>query len=351
MRNFTFSSLPYRRYVTLMGKNTMNTGKQKPKDQAGGSFKRWNLNHVPKSLLKCTLQHLFAQRALRIKINWKKKLTWKSEDSFIPHLTKLRQGKKSVSVIIGEAKQTKVDTLEYDKRIELIIKDIVEAKAKCQKTLVEMIQQYDEFFTGISSLMAVFDSDLNPFNIDQDVPHAVPNMLTEAGLTSEASKLEDVAFGNLVDEEYQKGEEFHESKNVARIARVKHLENKRRIHDNIEKMLGMESKQFLDQTHLNESLQFHVSAISDALQTLMIMRDSESERHKAGTTSGGGVASTTKRGVKIKKKTRKRPKRPAGKANNETNNKNKTEKKKRKRQGKSGKTLNGKRRGRKHGDN
>ena len=149
----------------------------------------------------------------------------------------------------------------------------------------------------------------------------------------------------------QKWEVFNESKNVARIARVKDLENKQRIHDNIEKMLGVEREEFRDQAHLNESLQFHVSAISEALQALMIMKDSKNGKPKGGTTSGGGAASTTKRGVKLKKKTRKRPKRPPKKANNEANNKNKTEKKKRKRQGKSGETPNGKRKGRRHGDN
>ena len=145
-----------------MGKNTINTGKQKSKDQAGGSFKRWDLNHVPKSLLKCTLQHLFAHRALRIKMNGKKKLNWKCDNSFQPHLTNLRQGKETLSVIIGDAEQTKVHTLEYEKHIELITKDIVEAKAKCHETLVEMIKQYDEYFTGIHSFMAEFDSGLNP---------------------------------------------------------------------------------------------------------------------------------------------------------------------------------------------
>ena len=110
-------------------------------------------------------------------------------------------------------------------------------------------------------------------------------MLTEAGLTSKANALKDVAFGKqltlrLVDEQYQKWEVFNESKNVARIARVKDLENKQRIHDNIEKMLGVEREEFRDQAHLNESLQFHVSAISEALQALMIMKDSKNGKPK-----------------------------------------------------------------------
>ena len=152
-------------------------------------------------------------------------------------------------MIIGDAEQTSVHTLEYEKHIELITKDIVEAKAKCHETLVEMIKQYDEYFTGIHSFMAEFDSGLNPLIIDEDDPHAVPNMLTEAGFTSKANALKDVAFGKqltvrLVDEEYQKWEVFNESKNVARVARVKDLENKQRIHDNIEKMLGVEREEF-----------------------------------------------------------------------------------------------------------
>ena len=112
-------------------------------------------------------------------------------------------------MMIGEAEHTKVHTLEYEKRIGLITKDILEAKAKCHERLVEMIKQYDEYFTGIHSFMAEFDLSLNSLNIDEDDPYAVPNMLTEAGLTSKANALRDVTFGKqltvrLVHEEYQR---------------------------------------------------------------------------------------------------------------------------------------------------
>ena len=179
-------------------------------------------------------------------------------------------------------------------------------------------------------------------------------MLTEAGLTSKANALKDVAFGKqltvrLLNDEYEKWEAFNEAKNVSRVTKVKDLENKQRIHDNIEKMLGVEREEFRDQAHLNESLHFHVSAISEALQALMIAKESKNGNPKSGTTSGGATKTKNKnkkRGVKPKRKTRPRPRRPRSGADPKKENK---DEKKRKRQGKSGETPNGKRRGRKNG--
>jgi hypothetical protein len=244
--------------------------------------------------------------------------------------------------------------LEYEQRLGYIAKDIVEAKTKCHETLVDLVKQYDEYFTGVHSFMAEFDSGLNPLNIDEDDPCAIPNMLTEAGLTSKANALKDVAFGKqltvrLLNDEYEKWEAFNEAKNVSRVTKVKDLENKQRIHDNIEKMLGVEREEFRDQAHLNESLQFHVSAISEALQALMIAKESKNGNPKSGTTSGGATKTKNKnkkRGVKPKRKTRPRPRRPRSGADPKKENK---DEKKRKRQGKSGETPNGKRRGRKNG--
>ena len=172
------------------------------------------------------------------------------------------------------------------------------------------------------------------------------------GLTSKANALKDVAFGKqltvrLLNDEYEKWEAFNEAKNVSRVTKVKDLENKQRIHDNIEKMLGVEREEFRDQAHLNESLQFHVSAISEALQALMIAKESKNGNPKSGTTSGGATKTKNKkRGVKPKRRTRPRPRRPRSGADPKKENK---DEKKRKRQGKSGETPNGKRRGRKNG--
>ena len=60
------------------------------KDHAGRSPKHWDLEHVPKSLFKSTLQHFFVYCALRVKLNGTKKLTWKSEDSFQANKTKFQ---------------------------------------------------------------------------------------------------------------------------------------------------------------------------------------------------------------------------------------------------------------------
>ena len=263
-----------------MAKQNMKHDKKGSNDRAGASFKRWDLQHVPKSLLKCTLQQLFAHRTLRTKMNAKKKIVWKSENSLQIHQTKFRQGKETLTMVIGENEQTRIHELEYEQRLGYIAKDIVEAKTKCHETLVDLVKQYDEYFTGVHSFMAEFDSGLNPLNIDEDDPCAIPNMLTEAGLTSKANALKDVAFGKqltvrLLNDEYEKWEAFNEAKNVSRVTKVKDLENKQRIHDNIEKMLGVEREEFRDQAHLNESLQFHVSAISEALQALMIAKESK----------------------------------------------------------------------------
>ena len=337
-----------------MAKQNMKHDKKGSNDRAGASFKRWDLQHVPKSLLKCTLQHLFTHRALRTKMNAKKKIVWKSENSLQIHQTKFRQGKETLTMVIGENEQTRIHELEYEQRLGYIAKDIVEAKTKCHETLVDLVKQYDEYFTGVHSFMAEFDSGLNPLNIDEDDPCAIPNMLTEAGLTSKANALKDVAFGKqltvrLLNDEYEKWEAFNEAKNVSRVTKVKDLENKQRIHDNIEKMLGVEREEFRDQAHLNESLQFHVSAISEALQALMIAKESKNGNPKSGTTSGGATKTKNKnkkRGMKPKRKTRPRPRRPRSGADPKKENK---DEKKRKRQGKSGETPNGKRRGRKNG--
>ena len=95
-----------------MAKQNMKHDKKGSNDCAGASFKRWELQHVPKSLLKSTYQHLFAHCALRTKMNAKKKIVWKSENSLHIHQTKFRQGRETVTMVIGENEQTRIHELE-----------------------------------------------------------------------------------------------------------------------------------------------------------------------------------------------------------------------------------------------
>ena len=363
--SFSFLSLLcYRRFVSLMAKGkSVQSSQQGSMDRRSNPPKRWNLSDIPKPLIKITLAHLFAHRALLCKKLAIRKLRWREANSFEPTRTGFREGRETISIVLGEYHQQQLFTIEMEKKIQLVSKEIEAVKAKAQETLVALVKGFDNFFDGVTNFIREFDSvEADQFmdaGDDMGAVDMVPTLMFESNNNSKAKALINVAEAKglssvIVDNDYDAWERFQNMKMVSKTARVNEREKKERIQ-----------KEFSDavdnQENEERSIYNQVTLLTEAVHNLLNTRsekvnqntkDSKNSKnsknfHKShGSTSSANAAKTA---PKKKRRTliKKRPRIRRGKKKWEP--KEPVEKGKRKRRGKSGDTPNAKRKGRVNG--
>ena len=252
-------------------------------------------------------------------------------------------------------------TLEMEKKIQLVSKEIEAAKAKAQETLVELVKGFDNFFDGVTNFIREFDSVEADQSMDagddMGAVDMVPTLMFESNNNSKAKALINIAEAKglssvIVDNDYDAWERFQNMKMVSKTARVNEREKKERIQKEISEAVD-------NQENEERSIYNQVTLLTKAVHNLLNTRsekvnqntnDSKNSKnsknfHKShGSTSSANAAKTgpkKKRRTLVKKRPRirrgkKKPVEPA-------------EKGKRKRRGKSGDTPNAKRKGRVNG--
>ena len=172
---------------------------------------------------------MFAHRALLYKKLAIRKLRWREANSFEPTRTRFREGKETISIVLGENHQQQLFTLEMEKKIQLVSKEIEAAKAKAQETLVALVKDFDNFFDGVTNFIREFDSVEADQSMDagDDIGavNMVPTLMFESNNNSKAKVLINIAEAKglssvIVDNDYDAWERFQNMKMVSKTARV-----------------------------------------------------------------------------------------------------------------------------------
>ena len=213
-------------------------------DRKSNPPKRWNLSDIPKPRIKSTLAHLFANRALLYKKLAIQTLRWREANSFEPTRTRFPEGKETISIVLGENHQQQLFTLEMEKKIQLVSKEIEAPKAKAQETLVALVKGFDNFYDGVTNFIREFDSVEadQPLDAGDDIGavNMVPTLMFESNNNSKAKALINIAEGKgllsvIVDNDSDAWEHFRNMKMLSKTARVNEREKKERIQKEVSK--------------------------------------------------------------------------------------------------------------------